>query len=107
MELLDSLKGYRDIYAKNLNEGVDIQQAGKAFKYHCEIAINRAIPILERDLGWGEFLKNVLKSIGNAVVTIITFGNKTNFFSYTKSEASRAATEAKEDLGLNNNQSPN
>lgn len=42
----------------------------KAFNNACEEAINNATPILEKELGWGSFLRNLMKKLANGIAQI-------------------------------------
>lgn len=68
-----------------------------ADKGHIE-ALFRPMPILERDLGWGQYLTNLLKSIINAVVYLATFGKRDSFFPYSQSKINQEATETNKKL---------
>ncbi|MCK1871935.1 OPT/YSL family transporter, partial [Legionella pneumophila] len=54
---------------------------------------------LEKDLGWGDYLKNLLKCLGNAVITVFTFGYQQGFFAYARPDSAKAVEKAEEDLG--------
>ncbi len=84
--LLIKLYIARDNYSAALSSNSDFKTAGVDFETACEQAIKEATPILERDLGWGDFLKNILKSIGNAIISVFTT-NQNAFFQYTKSSS--------------------
>ncbi|CEG57703.1 Dot/Icm T4SS effector AnkK/LegA5 [Legionella fallonii] len=79
-------------------ETIDADKAGQRFKKRCRLAIDAAMPVLEKDLGWGGYLKNILKAIVNAVIYVVTVGHVNSFFTYSKSDASKAATVADEEL---------
>jgi len=102
--LLDNLKSAKETMMKNLrtpqrNEQKDID----VFLKTCKESINKALPILEKDLGWGDFLKNILKSIANAVISVATIGNKKNFFKLATTPSSEAVKDADKDLGTSMN----
>ncbi|EHL31515.1 hypothetical protein LDG_6446 [Legionella drancourtii LLAP12] len=94
-ELLMALNNTRDEFISNIaNPAVDLKVAKTAFKQKCDAAINEALPILEKDLGWGDYLLNLLKKLGNVVSTVTTFGYRTNFFQLKVSESKSAAEDA-------------
>jgi hypothetical protein len=49
-----------------------IKDAEIQFKRQCETAIRDAKPVLSRDLGWGDFLTNLLKEIANTFISVFT-----------------------------------
>ncbi|WP_152571684.1 hypothetical protein [Legionella norrlandica] len=98
-KLLLALESARNEYEIDLkNPHTDIENAGKQFKQKCETAINKAKPILEKDLGWGDYLKNLLKTLVNAVIWTVTFGNVNTFFPYARSASIQAVEQAEQDL---------
>ncbi|KTC83802.1 Dot/Icm T4SS effector [Legionella brunensis] len=99
-KLLNSLQKARDKYheaLKNSSIDSDIGKIGKQFRMECEAAIKGAKPILERDLSWGVYLQNLLKSLANAATYIISFGQANSFFTPVKS----ASLEALEQVEKN------
>lgn len=65
----------------------EIKLAKYQFQSRCRRAINQALPVLERDLGWGDFLINLLKTILNGVIKLCTSEYSNSFFYYKRSEA--------------------
>ncbi|HAT1659201.1 lpg2327 family Dot/Icm T4SS effector [Legionella pneumophila] len=99
--LLQSLIAARDEYERDLRANEFSQElAGRKFKLACQDAVKIAKPVLEKDLGWGDYLKNLLKCLGNAVITIFTFGGQQGFFAYARPDSAKAVEKAEEDLGL-------
>ncbi|HAT6977007.1 TPA: type IV secretion protein Dot [Legionella pneumophila] len=99
--LLQSLIAARDEYERDLRANEFSQElAGRKFKLACQDAVKIAKPVLEKDLGWGDYLKNLLKCLGNAVITIFTFGSQQGFFAYARPDSAKAVEKAEEDLGL-------
>ncbi|CZH16802.1 TPA: lpg2327 family Dot/Icm T4SS effector [Legionella pneumophila] len=99
--LLQSLIAARDEYERDLRANEFSQElAGRKFKLACQDAIKIAKPVLEKDLGWGDYLKNLLKCLGNAVITVFTFGYQQGFFAYARPDSAKAVEKAEEDLGL-------
>ena len=71
--LLNSLKLARDIYLRQLLDlNVDLKSAADSFKSSCKTAIDKATPTLKKDLGWQDILKNLMKSLANAVIGLFT-----------------------------------
>ncbi|HAT1802859.1 TPA: type IV secretion protein Dot [Legionella pneumophila] len=99
--LLQSLIAARDEYERDLRANEFSQElAGRKFKLACQDAVKIAKPVLEKDLGWGDYLKNLLKCLGNAVITCFTFGYQHGFFAYARPDSAKAVEKAEEDLGL-------
>lgn len=99
--LLQSLIAARDEYERDLRANEFSQElAGRKFKLACQDAVKIAKPVLEKDLGWGDYLKNLLKCLGNAVITCFTFGYQQGFFAYARPDSAKAVEKAEEDLGL-------
>lgn len=99
--LLINLIAARDEYQKDLRENIMSQEvAGSKFKSACKEAIKDAKPVLEKDLGWGDYLTNLLKTLANAVVTVVTFGQYRGFFTYVRPESVKAVEKAEQDLEL-------
>ncbi|MCC5792123.1 MAG: hypothetical protein JJT82_05880 [Legionellaceae bacterium] len=70
----------------------------KTFVDQSKDAINQAMPILQKDLGWGDYLQNVLKKIANAVAYVMSAGYQTDFFAQKKSLALQSAVQMSESL---------
>ncbi|HAT2139009.1 TPA: type IV secretion protein Dot [Legionella pneumophila] len=99
--LLQSLIAARDEYERDLRANeFSPELAGRKFKLACQDALKIAKPVLEKDLGWGDYLKNLLKCLGNAVITVFTFGYQQGFFAYARPDSAKAVEKAEEDLGL-------
>ncbi|CZG78338.1 TPA: type IV secretion protein Dot [Legionella pneumophila] len=99
--LLQSLIAARDEYERDLRANEFSQElAGRKFKLACQDAVKIAKPVLEKDLGWGDYLKNLLKCLGNVVITCFTFGYQQGFFAYARPDSAKAVEKAEEDLGL-------
>ncbi|HAT8179186.1 TPA: Dot/Icm secretion system substrate [Legionella pneumophila] len=100
--LLRQLQETRDQYAVDLkNPQTNLNEAGLKFKEACKLLIQDAKPILEKDLGWGDYLKNLLKVIVNTIVFGVTFGASQGFFATTRAKSAVAVEEAENDLELN------
>ncbi|HAT7071554.1 TPA: hypothetical protein JAN90_01925 [Legionella pneumophila] len=98
-KLLTELKEARNNYESNLKESqVTTEQAGAAFNVECGKAINKAKPVLERDLGWGDYLKNLMRTLANAVVWTVTLGNVNSFFPYARAASVKAVEQTEQDL---------
>ncbi|HIC7379562.1 TPA: Dot/Icm T4SS effector LegC6, partial [Legionella pneumophila] len=100
--LLRQLKEARDQYVFDLtNPQINFNEAGLKFKEACKLVIQDAKPILEKDLGWGEYLKNLLKMIVNTIAFCVTFGVSQGFFATTRAKSALAVDEAESALELN------
>ena len=98
--LLNDLHAFRDEYREALltEPRVDMKVAGSKFNDSCATAITKAKQVLERDLGWGDYLGNLLKSLVNAVVWTFTVGSYSAFFPYSKSESLGAVEQEEQNL---------
>lgn len=106
-ELLDALKLARDEYNSCfVDSKTQMSDAAAKFRLKCSNVINQAKPDLQRDLGWGSYLNNLLKIITNAVVWVFTLGNKDSFFKPQKSELLKAFEDHSLDPEIKKN-SPN
>lgn len=100
--LLRQLQETRDQYAIDLaNPQINFKEAGLKFKEASNVVIQQAKPILEKDLGWGEYLKNLFKVIVNAIVFCVTFGASQGFFATTRAKSAEAVEKAESELELN------
>ncbi|WP_173237650.1 hypothetical protein [Legionella antarctica] len=101
LNLLDNLNNARNQYAATLQSGkVDINTIRNTFNEACERAIIDAKPILERDLAWGDYLVNLLKTLANAVIWTVTLGNVNSFFIKVKPASLEAVEDLEQDLNL-------
>ncbi len=98
-DLMNTLVEARDEYEYQLRNGVtysgdpiSFKEAGDLFKDTCQAAVDSAMPVLNRDLSLGEYLQNILIAIANAVVYVLTAGNKSGFFAYNKPSTDKATT---------------
>lgn len=102
--LYKTLLDARNEYEKHLKTGqyskgtIAFHKAGELFKTTCNNAIKAALPILERDLGWGDYLKNMFKNLANAVVFVSTLGQVSGFFPKVESESAKIATSINSEL---------
>jgi hypothetical protein len=94
--LLKALQIAKNNYLIQLHNNVE--DADKNFENACKNAIDWAKPILERDLGWGTYLTNVLKAITNAIIWVVSFGQANNFFKQTRSESIKTVEEVEQKL---------
>ncbi|MCL9683088.1 hypothetical protein [Legionella maioricensis] len=70
-------------------------QAKEEFKN----AIEEATPTLERDLGWGDYLKNLFKKLANIVMSAVRCGGEpSTFFAIERSSLAQAVDAAKTPL---------
>jgi hypothetical protein len=102
VNLLTTLTEARDSFAEAINQPGEINgsEICKTFNSACKSAINVAKPVLERDLGWGDYLVNLLKALVNAVVWIVSCRTVNAFFSYANSISLNAVEQAERDLDL-------
>jgi hypothetical protein len=99
LELLSKLERTRDAYQTGLRQpSHNMQELSQTFRNDCYKAVQAARPVLANDLGWGDYLKNLLKSLVNAVVWFFT-GNET-FFSLKETPAKEAVDKAWIELAL-------
>lgn len=98
-ELLRSLQDARNHYHLALSTSGGSRAAERVFKQRCDKAIDGAKPILERDLGWGAYLTNLLKKLVNVFIWGLSCGQVHTFFTLEKA-ASLVAVEQIA-LGLN------
>ncbi len=62
------------------------------------LLINAAIPALQRDLGWGDYLANMAKSLINALTYGFSLGTHHGFFEIKSSDAAQYAKQLDYDL---------
>ncbi|MCL9683988.1 hypothetical protein [Legionella maioricensis] len=102
--LLLQLQRARNNYSTALNQqDVIISQASSTFKETCARLIDDAKPLLERDLGWGDYLTNLLKTIANAIIWVGSFGQRSSFFPLIRSESILAIENVEQRLELSQN----
>lgn len=100
-DLLTKLTEARNTYEQNM-ENSDSKFAYHQFKQifdnSCKQAITEAKPILEKDLGWGDYLNNLLKSLTNTAIWVISLGNVPSLFSPVRSKSLEVAEDVEKDL---------
>lgn len=97
-DLLTQLKSASASYEANLNtSGFSVGAAAHQFKIQSKAAIDTAKPVLEQDLHWGDFLKNLLKTIYNTVAQSVT-SNPGALFTLVRPNSLKAVEEAEKDL---------
>lgn len=101
--LLSHLEREQDAYIRSLRQALynvelniimdfhndqSIKEVNQEYIDACDSLINdkNTRAVLERDLGWGPFLNNLLKTIVNIVIKAVSFGTVNNFFAMEKSE---------------------
>ncbi|KTD54694.1 hypothetical protein [Legionella quateirensis] len=100
LELLNTLKNAKSEAFSNPS-----QESVATFRTKAISAIKEATPVLQRDLGWGDYLVNLTKMIVNAVTStvaqVFTFGysNHQGFFTIKQSDANKDAQKLETDLG--------
>lgn len=101
--LYAQLEDYKNEYKTSILDEANqekIKSAGDLFHTNCTTAIKQAMPVLEKDLGWGDYLKNLLKTLVQAIVKVISFGYKDVFFAHKKSTASTIAQITEQELKM-------
>lgn len=70
------------------------------FKDACTRSINVAASVLDNELGWTEYLSNLLKSIANMLIYVVSFGtaNKNSFFNLNHSPDAQVVAGLAESL---------
>jgi len=68
------------------------------FTRACTNAAKKVTPLLENDLGWVDFITNLLKNLANPVHYIVTCGRGGNFFPLAKTELGAAVDVVKTEL---------
>ena len=74
-------------------------QSESQFKLNCKKAIDSARPELEKDLGWGQYLKNLLKTLYNALARPFT-SNPNTFYKMERPDSVTHVEQAEADLDL-------
>lgn len=101
-ELLAVLQKARDEYVFELKKPtVDELGAANIFLEICRDKIKEVKPVLERDLGWGEYLFSLLKIVRFTVMN--SFSSNPHGFYKGRSLSLEAVEKAEEDLGIRPN----
>ena len=92
-EYLESIKDYQ----------VDRGNAQRIFMDKCSVAIQKAKPLLEKELGWGDYLTNLLKTLANSLIHATNFltGSKCTLFTYATTPLVTEFEEVEENLKSN------
>lgn len=99
IKLLDDLRHAQREHVIQLNDLNNcVSTAKMLFKDQCEQLITNATPVLARDLEWGDYLVNLLKTITNAIIWGVTFGQVNSFFKLVPSESLQAVEEMEKAL---------
>lgn len=98
-KLVTALHKARDNYEEQLKSGISYLKAGTLFKRKCEHAIEDVRNVLERDLGWGDFLGNWLKTLVNTIIQVFT-SNPNALFTVNRSKAALALDHMAVELNL-------
>lgn len=81
-QLFEDLKKHKEIYSNKLfststkHNDIALDQ----FKKNCAKDIDEAKPILENELGWGDYLTNLAKELFNIPIKVVTLGYCGSFF---------------------------
>jgi hypothetical protein len=100
-ELLANLEQYKTQYERTIQNEPSkekIKTAGEQFGRDCKEAIDKAKPILKRDLNWGDYLKNLAKALANAIIKVVTRGKNSSFFACKKAALLEVVEIAEQDL---------
>ena len=73
--------------ASKTDSSISTAKAKETFIQSCTTAIDKAKPILEKELGWGEYLVNLLKSIANAFISAANTVTQSNRGFFTPDKA--------------------
>lgn len=65
-------------------------EAANHFTTRCKQAIETVMPTLDRDLGWGDYLRNMMKQMINIATKILTLRQFGGFFTLKISETTQA-----------------
>lgn len=103
LDLHQTLTNYTSEYAKN--KLGDPLQAANTFKEKSTQAITDAIPALDKGLGLGPWLLNLVKQLTNAIIMqpASFIGIKAGFFKVAQSEHTKAAEEMQVKIGCISN----
>ncbi len=86
--LSDTLSNTVNVYLDSeSNPKITRAYAKKQFIIEATKAINAAIPILDKELGWGEYLKNLLKTISNAFISATNAIVRSKFTLFSEAKA--------------------
>lgn len=75
-----------------------IANAGDVFKANCSKIINDAMPTFKKDMELGDYLKNQVRKLVNAVIKLVTHNDTPKFFKTAKAPSAVAVKEAKKQL---------
>ncbi|CEG57538.1 coiled-coil domain-containing protein [Legionella fallonii] len=99
--LLNALQEAKINYLIELNNlDMNITNVNKGFENTCKALIDKARPMLERDLDWGTYLTNLLKVIANAIIWVASFGQANSFFKQERSESIKIVEAVEQELKL-------
>lgn len=99
--LLEKLESSRDLYRDKLSREEFSIKMEIDFQAECVSAIRIARPILENDLGWNDYIQNLLKTFANKIYA--TVGKEHLFFQLVESESLKAVKSVARDMMPNNN----
>ncbi|MFY7698383.1 MAG: PEP/pyruvate-binding domain-containing protein [Legionella sp.] len=105
-ELLEELEQHKIQYQMALQQAAQLEEitvkaAGEQFNAACKLSIEKAKPILERDLSWGDYLRNLVNALANAIIKIATFGYSSSFFSHKTAESLDIIDQIEHNLRIN------
>lgn len=103
VQLLARLQQARNNYYQTIIlPAANMRDAANHFKKECQEAIAEAKPVLERDLSWGNYLRNLWNQLLHAVASVFVSGTKNTFFTPMRSESLLAIEQAVTDLRFDN-----
>ena len=98
-QLLNNLRKAADAYTSNPTA----PNAETVFNQKCSRYIADAKPILAKDLGWGDYLLNLLKTLCSQIMTL---SRRSDFFPRVTSTSTQAINTLEEDLQLSASNAP-
>lgn len=87
-DLLHELENATEAYYKNLSDKkISADSSKTIFIDSCTNAITKAKPVLEKELGWGDYLNNLLKGLVNAIISTTNSITKSSYTLFTYAKA--------------------
>jgi curved DNA-binding protein CbpA len=87
-DLLHELENATDAYYKNLSDKkISADSSKTIFIDSCTNAITKVKPVLEQELGWGDYLNNLLKGLVNAIISTTNSITKSSYTLFTYAKA--------------------
>lgn len=87
-DLLHELENATEAYYKNLSDKkISADSSKTIFIDSCSNAITKAKPVLEQELGWGDYLNNLLKGLVNTIISATNSITKSSYTLFTYAKA--------------------